>query len=85
MEHQGEMQRQTHEVISYRGGKILVITHKSPDSSFWTAHVYVSAVDGHGNHIFHDVADTVDKFAKEEDAKNELIEAGKRWIDSQLA
>jgi len=84
MEHEGKPQRQTHEAISYRGGRILIIAHKLTDSPFWPARGNVSAVDRHGNHIFHNVTGSVNKFAKKEDAKNELIELGKLWINSQL-
>jgi hypothetical protein len=84
MEHEGKPQRQKHEAISYRGGRILITTHKLTDSPFWTARGNVVAVDRHGNQIFHNVTGSVNKFAKEEDAKNELIELGKLWINSQL-
>ena len=84
MEHEGKPQGQPHEPISHRGGLILIITHKLPDSPFWTARGNVIAVDRHGNHIFHNVTGSVNKFEQEEDAKNELIELGKLWINSQL-
>ena len=67
--------------VNYRGGRIVCTTEKSLDSEFWTARGWAEvAQDSTYARKPINVVEPI--FTNEEDAKKELIQLAKNWIEA---